>query len=368
MPTNNHLTATPRQRATRIRRARFAGFASARLELFLLLAASIFLSSCITISTPTEAAGTPLFVTSTLPPTRQLVALPSRTPTGPAGTPGTPTKAVTAPANCKDQAVLLEDVTIPDGTEMQPGETFTKTWKLQNTGTCPWSGYTLVFADGERMEAPDSTAVPQTLASKTVEISVDLVAPETDGDYTGNFSIHNLDDEVVPIGIEETMWVKIVVGEGGAAGVTSGNTPVSGSSGPADCEHTTSAAYVNQVLSLINGARTQAGLPVLTVNAQLTAAAQGHSVDLGCSDLTGHVGSDGSTVYARITAAGYSPSYYEEIVYAGGGPQAAFDWWMNSPIHRRAILNPQSTDVGIGYANVDTSTYGDYFTVNFGSP
>jgi uncharacterized protein YkwD len=89
---------------------------------------------------------------------------------------------------------------------------------------------------------------------------------------------------------------------------------------------------------------------------------------MGCSDMTGHIGSDGSTLHSRILAAGYSPSYSEEIVYAGGGPQAAFQWWMNDTIHREAILNPQSTEGGIGYANVSSSTYGDYFTVDFASP
>ncbi|MGH8247804.1 MAG: NBR1-Ig-like domain-containing protein, partial [Gammaproteobacteria bacterium] len=291
----------------------------------LMLAA--LLTSCIAISAPTEPASTPLFITSTLPPTKQLIGLPSRTPTNVPGTPGTPTLAITAPPNCKDQAVLLEDVTIPDNTQMEPGKSFTKTWKLQNTGTCPWSGYTLVFADGDRMGAPESTPVPQTLATETVDVSVELVAPIADGAYTGNFSLHNTEDEIVPIGLEERMWVKILVGDG-AVPTTTGQSsvPAGGSSGSANCNHSTSAGYVNQILSLINSARANAGLSALTVNPQLTAAAQGHSVDMSCSNMTGHIGSDGSTLYSRIVAAGYSPSYSEEIVYAGGGPQAAFQW------------------------------------------
>lgn len=337
--------------------------------LFTALIASSLLSSCITISTPTPAAGTPLFITSTLPPTKEVVGLPSRTPTTKPGTPGTPTKAVTAPPNCDDQAVLLEDVTIPDNTQMEPGEEFTKTWKLQNTGDCPWSGYTLVFADGDRMGAPDSTPVPQTLTTGTVDISVDLVAPLADGAYTGNFSLHNTEDEIVPIGLEETMWVKILVGEGPFPTGTAQANAVSGSSSsPANCSHTNNSSYINQVLSLINGARAGAGVPAVTTNAQLGAAAQGHSLDMGCSDMTGHTGSNGSTLYQRITAQGYTPSYSEEIVYAGGGPQAAFDWWMNDAIHHDAILNPQVSEVGIGYVNVSGSTYGDYFTVDFAAP
>lgn len=340
-----------------------------RLNVLALLIAASLLASCITISTPTEAPSTPLFVTSTLPPTRQILGLPSRTPSAVPGTPGTPTLAITAPPNCKDQAVLLEDVTIPDNTRMDPGEAFTKIWKLKNTGTCPWTGYTLVFADGDRMAAPDSTLVPQTLSGESVDISVDLVAPEADGAYTGNYSLHNIEAEVVPIGLEETMWVKILVGDG-AIPPTSGasSSQGSGSSGTANCSYTRNAGYVSQILSLINGARADAGLPALTVNQQLTAAAQSHSADMGCNNMTGHTGSNGSNSYGRITAQGYSPSYYEEIVYAGGGAQAAFQWWMNDTIHRDAILNPQSSELGIGYAYVANSTYGDYFTVDFASP
>jgi uncharacterized protein YkwD len=119
---------------------------------------------------------------------------------------------------------------------------------------------------------------------------------------------------------------------------------------------------------LINAARADAGLSALTVNQQLTAAAQAHSADMGCHNMTGHIGSNGSTIFTRITAEGYHPSHSEEIVYAGGGPQAAFQWWMNDKFHRDAILNPKNSEVGIGYANVSGSTYLDYFTVDFASP
>jgi uncharacterized protein YkwD len=337
----------------------------------LCLTLASLLSACITVSTPTESAGTPVFITSTLPPTKQLAVLPSRTPIGPSGGSATPSLAVTVPPNCKEQAVLLEDVTVPDNTLMEAGQSFTKTWKLKNTGTCPWSGYTLVFVDGDRMGAPAAAPVPQTLSGADADISVELTAPEADGAYTGNYSLHNAEGEVVKIGLEETMWVKILVGEDTFPGTTvpSNSTPITGgSSGTGNCSYSPDSGYVNQVLSLINNARADAGVSTLSVNARLTAAAQAHSVDMGCHNMTGHTGSNGSSLQARIAAQGYGASYSEEIVYAGGGPQAAFQWWMNDTLHRNAILNPKSVEVGIGYASVDGSTYGDYFTVDFASP
>ena len=49
-------------------------------------------------------------------------------------TPGTVTVTV-APSSC-DKAQFIADVTVRDGTIMSPGQTFTKTWRLKNVGTC----------------------------------------------------------------------------------------------------------------------------------------------------------------------------------------------------------------------------------------
>ena len=127
----------------------------------LLLLASLSLSGCISISSGTEAPTlAPQFVTSTLPPTKAFVLPSTITPATPDATgavtpsPSTGTAAATAPADCKVQAVLLEDVTIPDGTLLPAGEKFTKTWRFKNTGTCHWTGYSVNFLTGDRMGAP----------------------------------------------------------------------------------------------------------------------------------------------------------------------------------------------------------------------
>lgn len=50
----------------------------------------------------------------------------------------------TATSVC-DLAQFVKDVTIPDGTLLSPVQTFYKTWRLKNVGTCTWSGYSVVF-------------------------------------------------------------------------------------------------------------------------------------------------------------------------------------------------------------------------------
>jgi len=91
-------------------------------------------------------------------------------------------------------------------------------------------------------------------------------------------------------------------------------------------------------------------------------------VDMACHGLLSHTGSDTSTIYQRITAAGYNPVNYLEIIYASGFPQDAFNWWMNDQVHHDAILSTSVTEMGGGYAYVSDSAYGGYYTVDFGSP
>lgn len=334
-------------------------------KIFPFLFIALLLSSCISVEV--KEADTPVpsnFVTATLAPTKAGYVPPTFTET-PAIT-QTPTFAVTIDPNCQDTAVLVRDVTVPDGTQMKPGEKFTKTWEFINSGDCPWYGYTIKFAAGDQMNAPLSAPIPDTLIKKSVQISVDLTAPTTNGSFTGYFTLNNPTGKDVPIGIEKTFWVKITVGSGSPApqATISSSTQLSSGSVGANCNYSQNAGYVNQIASLINQERANAGLPALTINSLLTNAAQGHAVDMACNKNISHTGSDGSSAYARILSSGYAPSYAEEIIYGGGGPQAAMTWWMNDQIHRDAILSAKSSEMGVGYANYS----GDYIVVDFGSP
>jgi uncharacterized protein YkwD len=352
-----------------------------KIWIFIVLV-SLVLPSCIKLAQEPATDAAHLFVTSTLPPTRPGLSLPTVTSTAATvdasttTTPGTPEATQSADTTtCKDSAVMIEDVTIPDNMVMTRGEKFTKTWRFMNNGKCNWHGYTIAFFAGDRMESPASASVPDTEAGKTVDVSVELTAPSVDGSYTGFYVLKNDKGETLPIGAEQAFWLKILIGNATAAPVatlppSTNGTPVAVATvkGPASCNYTSSSGYINELASLINTARAQNGLPELTVNAQLNGAAQGHSVDMVCHNLFSHSGSDSSSVQERVAAAGYVASYAGEIIYGSGYPQTAFDWWMSDSIHRNEILNPRYTDMGIGYAyRVDTA-YGSYFTVDFASP
>jgi hypothetical protein len=90
-------------------------------------------------------------------------------------------------------------VTVPDGKEYAPGATFTKTWRLKNTGTCNWNNdYDLVFASGDKMNGGDvvDITIGSVAPGDTVDVSVDLKAPGSSGTYKGNWKLRSDDNQV----------------------------------------------------------------------------------------------------------------------------------------------------------------------------
>ena len=114
-----------------------------------------------------------------------------------------------------DQAVYVSDVTIPDGTDLEPGEEFVKTWRIKNAGTTTWTiSYSLVFISGDKMGDVTSVALKGNVApNETVDISVDLVAPSKTGKFRGYWKMLNAAGQY----FNDSIYVEIdVVTDGGA--------------------------------------------------------------------------------------------------------------------------------------------------------
>jgi uncharacterized protein YkwD len=315
----------------------------------------LLLTACITVDVNPQVTAQPAFVTATLAPTKAGITAPTLTPRPVVNTETPATLISTTPSNCKDVAVLLRDVTIPDNTQVKAGEKFIKTWEFQNTGTCPWTNYTVKFSNGDEMHAPLSTQVPATAPNERTQVSMELTAPSADGRYTGNFTLNNANGDIIPIGTEKTFWVKFMVG-------TYASLPTS-SAPSGSCTQSPNADYVNQVVALINAARTEAGLSTLTFNGELAAFAQHHAEDMAYKNFLSHDGSDGSFGERMMN---YSLNHVGQQItgeiLAIGTPQNAMDQWRRDE-HWNFVLGT-FTQIGAGYAYNSCSDYGGYFTVD----
>ena len=101
--------------------------------------------------------------------------------------------------------------TVKDNTKFSPGESFTKSWTLKNTGACTWNkDYRIVFSSGNQMGGPDKqnlTAVVK--PGETIQIDLGLTAPATAGTYKGTWKLRS--DKGVDFGLPNGVWVQIVV-------------------------------------------------------------------------------------------------------------------------------------------------------------
>lgn len=370
--------------------------------LSIILLTGIVLSAC--GGQAAQATETPTLAPATTapPPTSTVIeATVPVTETGTAGAtatlPPSPTPTEFVPENaadCVNQASFVSDVTIPDNSNLTAGEAFTKTWRVQNSGTCIWwSGYTLQHYSENAMSAPASVPLPVTNPGETADISIDLVAPTVPGTYRGNFVIKNPEDLIMQIDEDSRLWVIINVtnastgtpnataatGSGGTSGssTTSGTPSSSSSSAGTDgyanvtCAFTTDAPRTDQVAAAINAYRAESGVPAYTVNPQLREAAQAHANDMACNQLFFHNGSNGSTPQSRVAASGYVASFITENVYGSYPPltpDGAVTWWKNDktdPNHNLNLISTKYTEIGVGYAFFDN--FG-YYVVVFATP
>jgi hypothetical protein len=127
-----------------------------------------------------------------------------------------PTQTPLPPLACTDKATFIQDVTIPDNTRLLPGQSFVKTWRLRNAGTCTWTtDYAVVFASGHSLGGPLAIPLQRSVApGSTTDLSVTLTAPAEFGAYESRWQLRNADVELFGIGrnADAPFWVKIVVG------------------------------------------------------------------------------------------------------------------------------------------------------------
>lgn len=122
------------------------------------------------------------------------------------------------------------DVTIPDDSRLEPNASFSKVWRLVNNGSCTWTAdYAVVWFSGDDLGANRFVPVISAVQpGETVEIVVDMIAPDEPGLYSGYWMLKSDTGELFGIGPngDSPFWVRIQVMAVTVVEPTETSTPV----------------------------------------------------------------------------------------------------------------------------------------------
>lgn len=109
---------------------------------------------------------------------------------------------------CYDRAHFTHEESYIDDTDVDPGQAMDKWWRVQNTGTCTWSGYQLMFESSEQMNGSSPVSISYAAPGETVKIEVPMQAPLTPGLHTGYWRIVAPNGHWVEAG---RLWIQVRV-------------------------------------------------------------------------------------------------------------------------------------------------------------
>jgi hypothetical protein len=117
----------------------------------------------------------------------------------------------------------VKDVTIPDNTPVTPGQSFTKTWLVSNSGSCAWEvGFIFNVVGGEAMSGAAVTLNQKVEPGRQFEFSVPMVAPtDKTGELKGTWRLSDANGNFFGDGV----YVLVIVGNATPA-ATATETPI----------------------------------------------------------------------------------------------------------------------------------------------
>lgn len=168
---------------------------------FLLLLFILFMPACLLSpkqNTLEDAQSAP-FVPATLSPTSTSTVPPTSIPA-----------AATSPADCANVLSYLDDLSIPDGTLVKPGQILDKQWKVINNGTCNWNEqYSLRLTAGSPMGAESQQPLYPARVGSPAVIQISFTAPDEPGSYRSAWQAYTPQGE--PFG--DPIFIEIEVEE-----------------------------------------------------------------------------------------------------------------------------------------------------------
>lgn len=177
----------------------------ARMALGWIFLLSSAISACTSIpitAPPRTGTQPPIYVPPTqLPPTPTTTRLPPSTPIE--------LRAAATP-DCTDQLSFQNDLTIPDGTQVAPGEALDKRWEVENSGTCNWDErYSLRLVAGNDLGAKPQVGLYPARSGTLASINILFTAPTEPGPYRSAWQAYGPAGEA----FGDQIFIDIVVAE-----------------------------------------------------------------------------------------------------------------------------------------------------------
>ena len=121
-------------------------------------------------------------------------------------------RGIVAYVQSADDAIFVNDLTIPDGTPLRPGQSFTKTWLLRNVGKQTWSReYRLTYRSGGEWGTVSSVRLPHPVAAgHEVAVSVAMIAPKALATNRAAWQLQDPDGKW----FGDPVWAQIALGDG----------------------------------------------------------------------------------------------------------------------------------------------------------
>jgi Ig-like domain from next to BRCA1 gene len=171
------------------------------LRLFLV----VFLSACQNPLARNDPPVEPFY-----PPTRlpQTTPAPLHTDQPSAAQPTFSTIEPTPTLECSNVLAFAADLTIPDGTQVKPGDVLEKRWQVRNSGTCNWDKhYRLVLVGGPGLGVASEQALFPARSGTEAKIRIVFTAPAEPGTYRSAWQA--IDPSGQPFG--DLIFIEIIV-------------------------------------------------------------------------------------------------------------------------------------------------------------
>ena len=109
------------------------------------------------------------------------------------------------------------------------------------------------------------------------------------------------------------------------------------------------------MIRAVNRERLARELPPYQVDEKLTALALAHAQNMARRGYMSHITLEGKTYTERLEEAGLTPRWWGENIGLSVRPadeavQDSLNWWLEDAPHRRNVLHPQHTHIGVGVA------------------